>query len=355
MDLPRSLLYLFFRGAFRLVVRRRDLVSQLELEVVVLRQQVSILRRHSKHPRITDRDRAFLTAAARRMSRPSWSILIVTPQPILRWHQRLAARRWANYSKRRRGRPGLDPDTKELIVRMGKENPRWGYRRIHGELKNLGFDVSATTVRRVLRAHRIPPVPEHPEPTWSEFLSAQAKTILATDFFTVESLFLRRYYVLFFIEIATRRVHYAGSTRRPNGAWVTQMARNLAMSLDLDPFTILIRDRDSKFSGSLDQVFVTEGLAVVKTPYRSPRANAFVERWVKSARTECLDLMLILGHAHLDAVMREYVEHYNSHRPHRSLDQAAPIDDGDVVDPGGRIVRSERLGGLIHEYVRQAA
>jgi len=265
---------------------------------------------------------------------------MVTPRTLLRWHKKLVAHKWARYSRRprRRGRPPLPQPTRDLILRFARENERWGYRRIHGELVKLGFRVSATTVRIFLR-NGFRPAPRRDMQTWTHFLSMQAKTVLACDFFTVDTVFLKRFYVLFFIEISTRRVHFAGVTANPNGQWVTQQAKNLFMGQELGQFKLLgqfkflIRDRDSKFSGPFGNVFETEGFGVLKTPYQSPRANAFAERWVKTARNECLDHLLIFGRRHLDHVMKVFTEHYNMHRPHRSLDLQAPLGPSSRPDP----------------------
>jgi len=185
----------------------------------------------------------------------------------------------------------------------------------------------------------------------------QAKTILACDFFTVDTVFLKRFYVLFFIEISTRRVHFAGVTAHPNGQWVTQQVKNLFMGQELGQFKFLIRDRDSKFSGSFDNVFATEGLKVLRTPYRSPRANAFAERWVKTVRNECLDHLLILGRRHLDSVTRVFITHYNGQRPHRSLDLRAPFggEQPSRLAADINLERRDLLGGLLHEYYAEAA
>ena len=195
----------------------------------------------------------------------------------------------------------------------------------------------------------------HPGRTWTEFLRAQGRGALACDFLTVETIALKTLYVLFFIELSTRRVHVAGTTSRPDSAWVTQQARNLSITGRFDE-KLLIRDRDAKFSGPLDEVFRTEGLSVVKTPVRAPRANAFAERWVGTVRRECLDHVLIFGRRHLQRVLGVYAEHYNRARPHRSMDlrppDPAPSAEGVA---GSRVRRRDVLGGLIHEYQRSAA
>jgi transposase InsO family protein len=226
--------------------------------------------------------------------------------------------------------------------------------RIQGELRKLDVVVGASTVRRILRGAGLGPAPRRTGPTWSEFLRAKGRGVLACDFFTVETVFLKTLYVLFFIELSTRRVHLAGTTTRPNSAWITQQARNLAMGGRLKDKQILLRDRDAKFSGPFDEVVRTEGVAVVKTPIRAPKANAFAERWVGSARRECLDHILVFGRRHLQGVLSVYAEHYNRARPHRSLDlhPPNPAPRPERTDET-RIYRRGILGGLIHDYERR--
>ena len=240
---------------------------------------------------------------------------------------------------------------------MARENPRWGYRRIQGELIGLGHRVAASTVWRILKSAGLDPAPRRSGPTWRQFLSAQAHAILAVDFSHVDTVFLRRLYVLVVVEHGRRHVHIAGITAHPTGAWVTQQARNLLMDLGdrADRFRFLIRDRDSKFTTSFDAVFVGADMRIIRTPIRAPRANAIAERFIGTLRRECLDHLLITGPRHLDVVLREYVQHFNAHRPHRSLDQRPPA--GSTPPRSGatvRPLRRDRLGGLIHEYVQVA-
>jgi len=228
-----------------------------------------------------------------------------------------------------------------------------GYPRIKGELRKLGIHVGATTIRRILKAAGLGPAPRRSGPTWSQFLRAQAEGVLATDFFTVETMRLKTLYVLFFIELATRKVHVTGVTEHPNSAWVTQQARNLVIHGAVDNATVLLHDRDSKYSGPFDEVFRTEGAAVVRTPFRSPQANAFAERWVRTIRSECLDWTLVRGRRHLDRVVRTYTEHYNRARPHRGLQLETPAgaEQTEMRPPEPQSIRRrDVLGGLIHEY-----
>jgi transposase InsO family protein len=337
------------------VLTGRGSVSQLQLENAVLRHQVKVLRRTVHRPELGDRDRAFLAAASRALSRDRWAAFMVTPQTLLRWHRELVRRKWT-YRRRGAGRPPLDPEVTDLVVRLGEENPRWGCVRIQGELRKLGIRVGASTIRRILRRAGLGPAPRRAGPTWTEFLRAQGRGALACDFFTVETVLLKTLYVLFFIELSTRRVHIVGATSRPDSAWVTQQARNLSITGRLDEKKLLIRDRDAKFSGPFDEVFRTEGLSIVKTPVRAPTANAFAERWVGTVRRECLDHVLIFGRSHLERVLGAYVEHYNRARPHRSIElqppDPAPFAEGVA---GSRLRRRDILGGLIHEYERIAA
>jgi putative transposase len=241
---------------------------------------------------------------------------------------------------------------------MAAENPTWGYRRIHGELARLGVKIAPSTVWLLLTRAGIDPAPRRAGPSWRQFLSAQAEGILAADFFHVDTVLLKRLYVLFVIELATRRVHVLGVTANPTGLWVTQQARNLLIDLAdrIDRFRFLVRHRDTKFTDTFDAVFASEGMRILRTPVRAPRANAYAERWVGTVRHELLDPMLIIGRGHLEAALSGYVTHYNGHRPHRSLGQAPPL--GTAAPPVAaaivRVARRDRLGGLIHEYVRAA-
>jgi putative transposase len=244
---------------------------------------------------------------------------------LLRWHRQLVARRWT-YPHRKPGRPPLARPRRDLILRLARENPHWGYQRIAGELKGLGLAVSPTTVRKVLSSAGVPPAPERARQSWRSFLRQQAASTLACDFFTVETLPLQRIYVLFFISLATRRLEFIACTPNPDGAWVTQQARNLVMQLGEQGrrFELLIHDRDTKFSRAFDEVFRSERIEVIRTPVRAPNANAFAERWVRAVRSDCLDRMIILRHRHLERVLRVYTKHYNEHRPHRALQLAPP-------------------------------
>jgi transposase InsO family protein len=254
---------------------------------------------------------------------------------------------------------------------MAEENSRWGYRRIQGELLKLGVCLAASSIARIMKDHGLGPAPRRHGPTRRQFLRAQASGVLATALFTVDTVLLKQLYVLFFVELARRRVWITGVTAHPHAAWVTQQARNVTGDLADADFTanFLVRDRDTKYVASFDEVFGSEDTEILKTPYRTPNANAFAERFVRTVRSECLDHLLILNEAHLERVLRSYARHYNHHRPHQGLSQEipalerpTPLTVGFTCGPqlrylrcrAGRIRRHDRLGGLIHEYERVA-
>jgi putative transposase len=327
--------------------------------ILILRHQVAVLRRQVKAPRLSWADRAVLAALARLL--PGRQLrqlrLIVSPRTLLRWHASLV--RWKRtYPRRAPGRPRAASSIHELVLEMARDNPGWGYRRIHGELAGLGHNLAPSTVWRILKDAGIDPAPRRAGQTWRAFLEAQAKTILAVDFFHVDTVLLHRLYVLFVVEHGTRRVHLAGVTARPTGEWVTQQARNLLMNLEdhAGGFKFLIRDRDAKFTAAFDAVLAAAGIRIIKTPVRAPRANAIAERWISSARRECLDRMLITGKRHLRLVLGEYADHYNLHRPHRALQQAPPAGrlHSSATGASVRVLRRDRLGGLICEYSQVA-
>src|SRR3954468_22422227 len=236
-----------------------------DVEIAVLRHQLAVLRRQVTRPRYTPGDRLVLATLARLLPRDRWPIFLVTPSTLLRWHRELVRRRWTYPTSGQRR--GLDPEVLELVLRLARDNQRWGYMRIAGECRKLGVTVSATSVRMILRRHRLGPAPRRGGPSWTEFLRTQAAGALACDFLTVETIGLTSLYVFFVIELERRRVHLAGVTAHPTGAWVTQAARNLIMDLDrhADRFHFLIRDRDAKFSTAFDAVFAADGIEVVKT------------------------------------------------------------------------------------------
>jgi transposase len=355
-----SFLYWLSRRLLELLVLRMRSSRAKEIEILVLRHQLHVLERQVDSPQLRPADRALLAAFSRALPRTAWASFFVTPATLLRWHRELVARRWT-YPHRRPGRPETAGEVRELVVGLARENPAWGYRRIQGELVGLGIRIAASTVWEILRREGIEPAPRRLESSWKEFLRRQAASIIEGDFLTVDSVFFKRFYILFFIELASRRVHLAGVTANPDNAWVAQQARNLIMRLDDHGVRVrfLIRDRDGKFTRDFDEVFRSEGIGVIKAPVQAPRARAHAERWVGSVRPECLDRLLIVGRRHLEHVLGVYALHYNTHRPHRERNQRPPLAKPPPVDEPAprnellqldRLRRRDRLGGLLHEY-----
>jgi putative transposase len=350
-----SLCYVVVRWVVQLAVLRLRSNDFKELEILVLRHELAILRRRIPRPTISWTDRLFLTAAGRLLPRPRWPSFFVTPTTLLRWHRRLVAKRWTY--PYRLGRPAIRPEIRALVLRLAKENPRWGYQRIVGELKGLGFVVSATTVRDWLRKAGFGPVGRRGGMTWREFVRAHRSSLLAVDFFTVETIWLQRLYVLFFIELGSRRVHLAGCTSDPTAAWVTQQARQMTWTLadGQESFRFLIRDRDQKFPDSFDDVFGSVGIEIIRTPFRAPQANGVAERFVRTVRSECIDRLLILDQRQLERTVAAFIDHYNRHRPHRALALSPPQAPRQPRSRAAAtkaigVRRRDRLGGLIHEY-----
>ena len=247
----------------------------------------------------------------------------------------------------------MDPELRQLIIRLAGETPTWGYRRVHGEVARLGHRVAASTVWKILIAAGINPTRDRTGPIWTKFIRSRAAGIIATDFACVDTALLRRFHVLFVIEVGTRRVHLAGITTNPTGPWTTQGARNLLMrSRDGHGFRFLIRDGAGQFTRAFDGVFAGAGITAIRTPLRAPQANAYAERWVRTLRHELLDRTIIWNERQLRALLVDYIGHYNNHRPHRGIGQRAPNDTHFVVAmrPGQRIERHTTCAGLINEY-----
>jgi putative transposase len=351
------LLYLIFvRLTGWLVLLCRSPASK-NAELLVLRHEVAVLRRTHTRPWLDWADRAVLAALIRLLPGRLRVHRLVTPGTVLRWHRRLVTRKWTYPD--RMGRPPVSAEIAALIERLATENEGWGYKRIQGELLKLGHRVGASTIRRVLKALKIPPVPtRRTDTTWRQFLHAQAATMLAVDFFHVDcAVTLQRLYCLFAMELGSRYVHILGVTANPDGLWTTQQIRNLLMDLGdrAVEFRFLVRDRAGQFAGSFDAVLAGAGIKTVKIPPRGPRANAYAERFVLTARTEVTDRMLIFGQRHLRLVLAEYEAHYNGRRPHRSRQLHPPRPDHPVADLSQeRIKRRPVLGGLIAEYERAA-
>jgi hypothetical protein len=351
-----SLVYLVLRQILQMLTHLARDGGAKDVELLVLRHQVIVLRRQVHRPDLQPVDRVVLVALSRLLPRARWSAFIVTPATLLRWHRQLLARHWT-YPHARPGRPSVDKEIRDLVLRLAAENPTWGHRRVQGELAGLGYRLAASTVWGILHQAGVDPAPRRTGPTWKQFLTVQAHTMLACDFFTVDTVFLKRIYVLFFMELATRRVHVVGVTTHPTSVWVTQQARNLLMDLDrrVDRLRFLLRDRDSKFTAAFDTVFTAVGIDVIRTPPQAPRANAFAERWVGAVRRECTDRILIAGERHLTTVLTTYATHYNEHRPNRALGQRPPTQSPRVADlNAARIQRRPILGGLINEHAQAA-
>jgi len=352
----RLLFLIFVRLSGWLVLLGRSTASK-DAELLVLRHEVAVLRRTKPRPRLDWADRAILAALGRHLPARLRAHRLVTPGPMLRWHRRLVTKKWTYPN--RTGRPPVSAEITALIERLATENAFWGYQRIQGELLKLGHRVSASTIRRVLKALPIPPAPQRrTDTTWRQFLRTQAATMLATDFFHVDrAVTLERLYCLFVMEAGSRYVHILGVTAYPDGPWTTQQIRNLLMDLGdrAAGFRFLVRDRAGQFTDPFDAVLATAGIEAVKIPPRSPRANAYAERFVLTVRTEVTDRMLIFGERHLRLVLAEYEVHYNGRRPHRSRQLRPPRPDYPGADlPRQRIKRRAILGGLINEYERAA-
>jgi putative transposase len=347
------MLYLIFQQVLGLVLLLRRSASSKDVELLVLRHEVAVLRRTIPKPRLDWADRAVFAALIRRLPTRLRGHRLVTPGTILRWHRRLVRRRWTYPN--RPGRPPIDDVVAALVERMARENPIWGYRRIQGELLKPGHRVGASTIRRILKRRRIPPAPSRQtDSSWREFLRMQATSMLAVDFFHIDcAVTRRRLYVLFVLEVGNRYLQILDVTGHPDGPWTAQQARNLVMDLGerAARFRFLVRDRAGQFAASFDAVFADAGIAVVKIPPRCPRANCFAERFVLTVRTEVTDRMLIFGERHLRRVLAAYAAHYNTQRPHRSLQLRPPRPEPPVPEPvHGRVRRRPVLGGLINEY-----
>ena len=362
-----SCLTFFLTLLFDLWTVRHTQTRDKDLEILLLRQQLRIVERRQKRgPEIPHWQKVPLAVLAARLMRTgaqmnlilAASALLFKPATLLRWHRELVRRKWTFQRQSQRGRPAIDPELEQWIRRLAQENPGWGFGKLQGELRKLGFTVSPNTIRNVLRRSVIPISPERRRrgTSWRTFLRHYQHQLLACDFFTVETIRFKTLYVLFFIELGTRRVHLAGCTASPDAAWVTQQARQLTWQFEnrTSPIRYLIHDNDTKFNRSFDSVFQSEGVEIIRTPFQAPNANAFAERWVRTVRTECLDQLLIWDERHLQRVLAEYLHYYNHRRPHQSLIQDTP-NSLPPIPAEGRIHCRGVLGGLIHDYYRDAA
>ena len=352
-----SLVYSLIRVLLDVFATSRGDQAKLQAEVLALRRQVQVLERQITRAHWTPGDRIVIAALRDRLPQSAWAGLLVKPETVLGWHRKLVRRKWAAYLGRpRRGRPPITAECRDLIIRMAKDNPGWGYFRIRGELLKARQTVAATTIRSVLVAAGIPPSSRRAQLSWKQFLAAHAQTLVAADFFSVDTVFFKRLYVLIYMHLATRRVLLASCTTEPNEAWVTQQARNLSWRLEEDgiKLSVVIHDRDKKFARGADNVFRSEGARAIVTPLMAPRANAHCERWIGSCRRECLDWMLVVSKRHLQAVLDVYCKHYNGERPHRSCGLRPPSIRGDPVALGaGEVRRRVRLAGLLSDYYRE--
>jgi putative transposase len=338
-----------------MVLARREVSKDAEL--LVLRHENAVLRRQISRVRYQPGDRLWLAGLSRLIPRHRWSeVFAVTPATLLAWHRRLVTHKWDYTNRRRPGRPSTEAAIRKLVIRMATDNPAWGHRRVQGELVKLGHPIAASTVWQILHAAGIDPAPRRSGPTWKQFLTAQARGILAVDFVHVDTVLLRRLYALIVIEHGTRRAHLGGITANPDGAWTMQAARNFLMDLGARATSVrfLIRDRAGQFTGSFDAVFQAEGIRVLASPPQAPRANAICERIIGTLRQELLDRLLIVSEYHLRWVLVEYLRHYNAARPHRALGQLAPAQGGtqppQINLAEHRIRRRQVLSGLTHEY-----
>jgi len=304
-----------------------------DLEILILRHQLDILERKQTHPiepsKVEKLTLAVLTKKLKTRGNRSASQLknvlrIFQPETVLKWHRELVRRKWTQDHPNKGGRPRIDHELEALIVRLAEENPRWGYGKIEGELIKLGIKLSQTTFRNVLNRNGIVPAPvRYGSIGWRHLLNHYKEQIIACDFFTVETLWLRTLYVFFFIELGSRRVHLAGITTNPNSAWVTQQARQFVWNLEENDSAphFLIHDRDSKFTNAFDIVFKSSGFHVIHTPLRAPDANAYAKRWVRTVREECLDHLIVMNQTHLKRVLESYIDYYETSRPHQGLNQ----------------------------------
>src|SRR5450755_1008045 len=338
------------------MVLARGEVSK-DAEFLVLRHQNAVLLRQISRVRYQPGDRLWLSALSRLIPGRRWGeVFAVTPATLLAWHRRLAARKWDYTNRRPPGRPSTAAAIRKLVIRMATDNPTWGYRRVQGELAKLGHRIAASTVWQILHDAGIDPALRRAGPTWKQFLTTQARGILAVDFVHVDTVLLRRRCALIIIEHDTRRVHLAGITPNPNGARTTQAARNFLMDLGQLTASVkfLIRDRAGQFTSSFDALFTAQSIRILASPPQAPRANAICERMIGTLRRELFGRLLIVDEHHLRRVLTEYLRHYNAARPHRSLGQLAPAQAGtrppEINLAEHRIRRKQVLSGLTHEY-----
>jgi transposase InsO family protein len=356
MDWVRILAYITGTVDQELLLRNEYLVAENR-----------ILKAQLKTPlRLTDAERATLAEIAHRLGRKALEEVanVMKPDTIMGWYRKLVAHKFdGSKSRRYPGRPRIDGEIEELVVRMARENSGWGYDRVVGAMANLGHTISDQTVGNILQRHGIPPAPERKRTTtWAEFIRTHMSVLAGTDFFSVEVLTLRglvTYYVLFFIHLESRKVEIAGVTPHPNEAWMKQIARNVTMNEwgFLENCQYLIHDRDSKYCHSFREIIKSGEVKPVRLPARSPNLNAFSERWVKSVKQECLSKMILFGEQSLRRTLREYLAHYHAERNHHGKDNVLlfPIAGKARIHGSGAVGCNERLGGLLKYYHLEAA
>ncbi len=337
---------------------QQDVIEYLQTENRVLREQLG-----GRRLRFTDGQRRRLAAKAKRLGRNRLFGIttLVTPDTLLRWYRRLIAKKYDGSRVRKPGRPSTAVEIEGLVIRMARDNPRWGYTRIRGALHNLGHEIGRNTIKRIVLDNGFDPARFRRKGlSWKTFLKAHWGAIAATDFFSVEGLTrwgLVRYFVLFVIDLESRRVGIAGIAQQPDGQWMKQIARNLT-DVDegfLNGTRYLIHDRDPLFTEAFREVLGSSGVRTVKLPARSPNLNAYAERFVRSIKSECLAQIIPLGERHLRTAVMEYTEHYHLERNHQGLENELIEGQGGAVDMSGAVERQERLGGLLNYYYRRAA
>jgi putative transposase len=352
-----------FTVLLTLIGSRRHSDQEKDLEILILRHQLNLLVRKQKNPIQATRAEkltlaVLVTTLKARTGQPVRQMVnlirLFQPETVLKWHRELVRHKWTYTRQKKGGRPRIEPKVEDLIIRLARENSRWSYGKIQGELLKLGIKVPQSTIRNVLARKGIEPIPVRAGSVgWKHLMTHYKEQILACDFFTLETIGLQTLYVFFFIELGSRRVHLAGITDQPTPSWVTQQARQFTWILPehQTPFRFLIRDRDSKYAETFDPVFQADGIDIIQTPFRAPNANAVAERWVRTVRAECLDHLLVFNRAHLRRVLTEYVGYYNARRPHQGLQQQAPLPYS-APHPAGTLCRRKVLGGLINDYSR---
>ncbi|MBA3947681.1 MAG: transposase [Herpetosiphonaceae bacterium] len=365
------MIFLLLAAVWSMVLDGVTFVSRAErdkdIEILLLRYQLRILQRIQRRaPHISRWEKLTLLILAGKLTtmtnagrmRLSELVFLFKPDTLLKWHRELVRRKWTFRKRLACGRPSISAELEALILRLARENPAWGYGKLQGELLKLGYTIGQSTIRDVLKRRRVPPAPlrSRRSSSWRTFLGHYHDQMLACDFFTVETAWLKTIYILFFIELGSRRIHVAGCTAKPTGAWVAQQARHMSWKIQdgTVPVRFLIHDRDTKFLGAFATLFTSEGMKIVRTPVRAPNANAYAERWIRSIREECLDKVVILNERHLHRVLTAYVDYYNTARPHQGIAQRCPVPLENVPRDGS-IERRDILGGVIHDYQRRAA